>query len=78
MNSSDFGEGPPVPEVLKPLMAQYEKYTRMYQYHIDRTVPHTVSRWLTTAGLNAIFLLRVVMAEGVRDEAFCTSQFNGR
>ncbi|KAG9050040.1 hypothetical protein FS837_008020 [Tulasnella sp. UAMH 9824] len=65
MNSSDFGgEGPQVPEALKPLMAQYEKYTRMYQYQIDRTAPHVLNRWIATAGLNALFLLRVVMAEG--------------
>ncbi|KAG8934560.1 hypothetical protein FRC01_001973 [Tulasnella sp. 417] len=58
------GEGPPVPEALKPLVAQYEKYTRMYQHQIDRTAPFTMNRWLATAGLNALFLLRVIMAEG--------------
>lgn len=66
MNSADFGgEGPSVPEALKPLMAQYEKYSRMLQYQVDRTTPHTINRWLATAGLNALFLLRIVFAQGV-------------
>lgn len=66
MNSADFGgEGPSVPEALKPLMAQYEKYSRMLQYQVDRTTPHTVNRWIAIAGLNALFLLRIVMAQGV-------------
>ncbi|KAG9018265.1 hypothetical protein FRB90_011719 [Tulasnella sp. 427] len=65
MNSADFGgEVPSVPEALKPLMAQYDKYNRMVQYQIDRTTPHTLNRWLATAGLNALFLLRIVMAQG--------------
>ncbi|KAG8948793.1 hypothetical protein FRC04_009256 [Tulasnella sp. 424] len=65
MNSADFGgEGPSVPEALKPLMAQYEKYSRMLQYQVDRTTPHTINRWLATAGLNALFLLRIVFAQG--------------
>jgi len=64
MNSSEFSDGPQVPQALQPLVAQYNKYTRLVNYHIDRTAPHTLYRWLGTAGLNGLFLLRIVLAQG--------------
>lgn len=67
MNSSDFSDGPQVPAFLQPVVDQYTKYTRMYQYQIDRTAPHTLNRWLATLGLNALFMLRIVLAQGVSD-----------
>lgn len=36
----------------------------MYQYQIDRTAPHTLNRWFCTAGLNGLFMLRIVVAQG--------------
>ncbi|KAG8901248.1 hypothetical protein FRB99_005457 [Tulasnella sp. 403] len=61
----DYNEsGPQVPEFLQPIVAQYQKYTRLYNYHVDRLAPHTRNRWLSTVALNGLFLLRVVMAQG--------------
>jgi len=36
----------------------------MYQAYLDRSVPHVLHRWLGTAGLVVIFLLRIVIAQG--------------
>lgn len=46
-------------------LAKYTRYTRMYQTYLDRTTPHTLYRWLATAGLISLFLLRVVLSQGV-------------
>lgn len=37
----------------------------MYQSYLDRSVPHVLHRWLGTAGLVVVFLLRIVLAQGV-------------
>lgn len=67
MNSDDYGDGgSQLPEALQPLAARYTKLTRMYQYQLDRLAPHTVQRWLGTVALNALFMLRIVFAQGVR------------
>ena len=34
--------------------------------YIDRTAPHTRERWIGTTVLVAVFLLRIVLAQGVR------------
>jgi len=43
----------------------------MYQTYLDRSVPHVLHRWLGTAGLVAIFLLRIVIAQGVSRSPLC-------
>ncbi|KAF8317633.1 retrieval of early ER protein Rer1 [Clavulina sp. PMI_390] len=45
-------------------MDQYRKYSRLYQSYLDRSVPHALNRWLATAGLVFVFLLRIVLAQG--------------
>ncbi|KZV89973.1 retrieval of early ER protein Rer1 [Exidia glandulosa HHB12029] len=58
MNAEDpspFAGGP---------MAQYTLLKRRYQQLLDRSAPHTVNRWLATAGLIAVFILRIVFAQG--------------
>ncbi|KAG8930924.1 hypothetical protein FRC02_003481 [Tulasnella sp. 418] len=64
MNTPDMSDGPQIPEALKPLVDTIKKYQRMYQYQIDRTAPHTFHRWLATGGLNILFMLRIVLAQG--------------
>ena len=58
--------GPAIPPQLQPLVAQYKRYTRMYQTYLDRTAPQVAYRWLATAGFVSLFLLRVVLSQGVR------------
>lgn len=47
-------------------LAQYELLKRRYQQLLDRAAPHTRNRWLATGGLVALFVLRIVFAQGVR------------
>jgi hypothetical protein len=54
-----------VPGFMQPVATQYNKYTRQYQALLDRSAPHVAQRWLATAGLVAIFILRVVLSQGV-------------
>jgi hypothetical protein len=44
----------------------YNKVWRQYQHQLDRITPFVVQRWLGTAGLVALFALRIVLAQGVR------------
>ena len=38
---------------------------RQYQFYLDRSTPHVAYRWIATAGLFALFALRIVLAQGV-------------
>ncbi|KAF9047400.1 retrieval of early ER protein Rer1 [Panaeolus papilionaceus] len=61
MNDSGSGlESSPVQNV----SAQYYKIQRQYQQILDRWTPHMLQRWLATAGLLAVFFLRIVLAQG--------------
>ena len=64
MSSSD--SEPSTGGPLKPVMDQYYKTMRQYQILLDRVTPFVLYRWLSTAGLVAVFLLRIVLAQGVR------------
>ncbi|KAI5890253.1 retrieval of early ER protein Rer1 [Schizophyllum commune] len=46
------------------LQAQYANLQRKYQSMLDKWTPYTLHRWLTTAGLLAVFMLRIVFAQG--------------
>lgn len=62
MSSSDSeaSAGP-----FQPLLAHYAKAQRQYQQWLDRVTPFALYRWLSTAGLLALFMLRIVFAQGV-------------
>lgn len=53
-----------IPDALQPLVTKYKQYTRLYQNYLDRSAPHALYRWLATAGLVCLFLLRVVLSQG--------------
>lgn len=40
-------------------------YARKFQALLDRSTPHTMERWLFTLGLFLLFVLRVVISQGV-------------
>ncbi len=61
---SDTGAGLE-PSPVQNVSAQYSKFKRQYQQILDRWTPHIVQRWLATAGLLAVFMLRIVLAQGV-------------
>ncbi|KAG0462545.1 hypothetical protein HPP92_021021 [Vanilla planifolia] len=39
-------------------------FSRDFQYYLDRSTPHPVGRWLGTAGVVLIYLLRVYLLQG--------------
>ena len=47
------------------LSAQYHHYWRQYQHQLDRITPFVLYRWLGTAGVLSIFVLRIVFSQGV-------------
>jgi hypothetical protein len=54
-----------LPPLIQQAQDQYRKYARQYQYYLDRTTPHVTQRWLAIGGVYAIFMLRVILSEGV-------------
>ena len=61
---SDSGSGLE-PSPVQNLQAQYAKIQRLYQQTLDRWTPHMLNRWLASAGLLALFFLRIVLSQGV-------------
>lgn len=60
---SDTDSGPPGP--FENVQVMISKYKRQYQQVLDRWTPHVLPRWLATAGLLAIFFLRILVSQGV-------------
>jgi len=60
---SDSGSGVESSPV-QNISAQYAKIHRAYQQVLDRWTPFMLYRWLATAGLLCVFLLRIVLAQG--------------
>lgn len=61
MASSDTESSGP----MEPLANYLAKGQRTYQQWLDRVTPFVLYRWLGTAGLLSLFMLRIVFAEGV-------------
>src|SRR6202042_663334 len=61
MDSDEPSSGGPLDSV----RSQYTKLHRQYKQTLDRWTPHMLNRWLGTAALLAVFLLRIVLAQGV-------------
>ncbi|KAJ6495772.1 retrieval of early ER protein Rer1 [Mycena vitilis] len=49
---------------VEKLRGQFSTVQRQYQQLLDRWTPHTLNRWLATAGLLSLFLLRIVLSQG--------------
>ncbi|KAF8070750.1 retrieval of early ER protein Rer1 [Lyophyllum atratum] len=66
MSSSDaqFSSSGADPSPAQNISAHYSKLQRQYQQVLDRWTPHVLQRWLSTAGLLALFFLRIVLAQG--------------
>ncbi|EIW54456.1 retrieval of early ER protein Rer1 [Trametes versicolor FP-101664 SS1] len=60
MASSDTESSGP----MEPLANYLAKGQRTYQQWLDRVTPFVLYRWLGTAGLLSLFMLRIVFAEG--------------
>ena len=61
---SDSGSGVE-PSPAQNITAQYTKIHRTYQQVLDRWTPFVLYRWLATAGLLCVFMLRIILAQGV-------------
>ena len=69
---SDSGSGVESSPV-QNISAQYGKIHRAYQQVLDRWTPFVLYRWLATAGLLFVFLLRIVLAQGVSPYSLLSS-----
>ncbi|KDQ55218.1 hypothetical protein JAAARDRAFT_37746 [Jaapia argillacea MUCL 33604] len=49
---------------LTPLVQHYTKLQRQYQQTLDRITPFGLYRWIGTAGLLGVFLLRILLSQG--------------
>lgn len=47
------------------LQERFINAQRQYQQLLDRVTPFVLYRWLGTAGLFAVFMLRILLAQGV-------------
>lgn len=54
-----------LPPLVQQAQDQYRKYARQYQVYLDRTTPHIVQRWAATAGIYFLFMMRVIIGQGV-------------
>ncbi|KAF9071646.1 retrieval of early ER protein Rer1 [Rhodocollybia butyracea] len=61
MSSTDSGVEP---SPVQNISAGYTRLSRQYQQILDRWTPYTLYRWLGTAGLLSVFLLRIVLSQG--------------
>ncbi|KAF8633285.1 hypothetical protein AX17_004460 [Amanita inopinata Kibby_2008] len=61
MSSNDNGSDS---SPLQNISAQYTKVQRQYQQTLDRWTPHTLYRWLASAALLTVFILRILLAQG--------------
>jgi hypothetical protein len=67
---SDAGTSGVEPSPIQNVTAQYTKLKRQYQQLLDRWTPHVLRRWLATACLLGIFMLRIVFSQGVSTITF--------
>ncbi|KAJ7188649.1 retrieval of early ER protein Rer1 [Mycena filopes] len=59
MNADDMEQTP-----VQNLQGQFTRVQRQYQQLLDRWTPYTLNRWIATAGLLAVFMLRIVISQG--------------
>ncbi|KAJ7502946.1 retrieval of early ER protein Rer1 [Mycena galericulata] len=59
MSASEMDQTP-----VQNIQGQYTRIQRQYQQLLDRWTPYTLNRWLATAGLLALFFLRIVLSQG--------------
>ncbi|KAI0669677.1 retrieval of early ER protein Rer1 [Trametes maxima] len=72
MSSSDAEPSGP----MEPLANYLAKGKRQYQQWLDRVTPFVLYRWLGTAGLLALFGLRIVFVEGWYIDAYAIYLLN--
>ena len=61
MSDTDSGDSTPAQKVTE----KYLRLQRQYQQVLDRLTPFILNRWLSTAGLLCVFMLRIVLSQGV-------------
>ncbi len=61
MSDTNAANATPVQNV----MATYSRLQRQYQQIIDRWTPFMLNRWLPTGELLCLFMLRIILTQGV-------------
>jgi len=64
MMEPGMSDQPSLSGPLASLMQTYTKFQRQYQHTLDRITPFALYRWVGTAGLLAVFFLRIVLSQG--------------
>ncbi|EJT96720.1 retrieval of early ER protein Rer1 [Dacryopinax primogenitus] len=57
-------DGPTAAPPINEAIQQANKYMRIAQMYLDRTAPKWVERWLATGVLLALFMVRILVAQG--------------
>ncbi|KZO96139.1 retrieval of early ER protein Rer1 [Calocera viscosa TUFC12733] len=57
-------DGPTAAPPINEAISQANKYMRIAQMYLDRTAPKWMERWLATGVLLALFLVRILVAQG--------------
>jgi hypothetical protein len=60
---------------IQNISAMHARVQRQYQQILDRWTPYMLYRWLATAGLLALFFLRIVLAQGVSSPPYLLDLF---
>jgi len=64
-----------LPPLIQQAQDQYRKYARQYQHYLDRATPHVTQRWFAVGCLYVIFMLRVILSEGVSNPVLPSQRF---
>ncbi|KAF4002551.1 Rer1 family protein [Saccharomyces cerevisiae] len=51
-----------------PLITKMNTMKLLYQHYLDKVTPHAKERWAVLGGLLCLFMVRITMAEGCKDE----------
>lgn len=60
-----FEPGSNMPESLTGISRRITRLQRQYQLYLDRSTPFVAYRWASFAGLAVIFMLRILLSQGV-------------
>lgn len=54
----------PTSSPLDAVSAKFRGVLQIYQHYVDRTVPHKLNRWVSFGVLLAVFMIRIIAAQG--------------
>jgi hypothetical protein len=64
MSASDSNDATADTTPFHALSTRFTALQRAYQQTLDRWTPHVLNRWIASAGLFCLFMLRILLAQG--------------